>query len=64
MAVPGAAGGQFVGGYLCKCLKLKVKGCIRVAIICSSLAIFVASAMWIRCDQNNVAGVTKEYHNR
>lgn len=63
MAVPGAAGGQLFGGYLSKRLKLKVKGCIRVAIICSSLAIFISSALWVRCDNNNVAGVTKRYSN-
>ncbi|XP_060574876.1 solute carrier organic anion transporter family member 4C1-like [Ruditapes philippinarum] len=63
MAVPGAAGGQFFGGYLCKCLKLKVKGCIRVAIICSSCALLVSSVLWIRCSHDNVAGVSREYSN-
>ncbi|XP_053383119.1 solute carrier organic anion transporter family member 4C1-like isoform X2 [Mercenaria mercenaria] len=63
MAVPGAAGGQFFGGYLCKCLKLKVKGCIRVAIICSSCAVLVSSVLWIRCNPGNVAGVSREYLN-
>ena len=64
MAVPGAAGGQFFGGYMCKKLNLRVKGCIRVAIVCSSLAVLVSVAMWAKCDHKNIVGVTQNYNNR
>ncbi|XP_052764566.1 solute carrier organic anion transporter family member 4C1-like isoform X2 [Mya arenaria] len=63
MAVPGAAGGQFFGGYLCKRLKLKVRGCIRVAIVCSSLAVLISVALWTKCDPGYLAGVTQQYTN-
>lgn len=63
MAVPGAAGGQFFGGYICKRLNLKVKGCIRVPIICSSMAVFVSIALWTKCDYSNIAGVSTSYSN-
>ena len=64
MAVPGAAGGQFFGGFICKKMKLKVKGCIRVAIICCSLTVFISAAMWAKCDIGNFAGVSTQYSNR
>jgi len=61
MAVPGAAGGQFFGGFLCKRFKLKVKGCLRVPIICSSLAVLLSAVVWTRCDNAFFAGVTAPY---
>ena len=63
MAVPGAAGGQFFGGVLCKKLNLKVKGCIRVAIVCCSLTVVMSAAMWAKCDLGNFAGVTTHYNS-
>ncbi|KAL4217826.1 Solute carrier organic anion transporter [Mactra antiquata] len=63
MAVPGAAGGQFFGGFLCKRLNLKVKGSIRMPIICSALALLASGIMWARCDYKNVSGVTTGYIN-
>ncbi|XP_052249531.1 solute carrier organic anion transporter family member 4C1-like [Dreissena polymorpha] len=63
MAVPGAVGGQFFGGFLCKRLKLKVRGCFRVAIVCSSLVVLVSVALLAKCDHSHVAGVTHGYPN-
>ncbi|KAL3892416.1 hypothetical protein ACJMK2_004626 [Sinanodonta woodiana] len=63
MAVPGAAGGQFTGGYLAKRLQLKVQGCLRIAIIASVICIIMAASLWTRCKFDRIAGVTMPYNN-
>lgn len=63
MAVPSAAGGQFFGGFLCNRMKLKVKGCIRIAIICCSLALLISAGIWARCGLGKFSGVTQVYQN-
>lgn len=61
IAVPGAAFGQFFGGYLVHRFKLKVPQMIKFNIGCSTLVMVVAAAFWIKCEQNNIAGVTTGY---
>ena len=64
MAVPGAAGGQFFGGYICKRLNLKVKGMLRFMIIVCVLAMILDNVVWVRCTQENIAGVNTQYSHR
>lgn len=61
VAVPGAAGGQFVSGLLCKRLNLKVKGMLRFVIIAAMSAGILDAAVWIRCQQATISGVTTQY---
>lgn len=62
MAVPGAAGGQFIGGLVCKRWKLKIQGMIRLNIIVCITAMVLDSLVWIRCPEDIVAGVNIQYN--
>ncbi|XP_060072652.1 solute carrier organic anion transporter family member 4C1-like [Ylistrum balloti] len=61
VAVPGAAGGQFVSGYLCKRLNLKVRGMLRFIIIVCILATVLDFCVWMRCSQETIVGVNMQY---
>ncbi|XP_022286828.2 solute carrier organic anion transporter family member 4C1-like isoform X2 [Crassostrea virginica] len=61
VAVPGAAGGQFIGGIICKKWKLKVKGMLRLNVIVCILALLLDAVVWIRCDLEDIAGVNVGY---
>ncbi|KAK3087766.1 hypothetical protein FSP39_010363 [Pinctada imbricata] len=61
IAVPGAAGGQFVGGLICKRMNLKVQGMIRLNIIVCFVAMVLDAVVWVRCDLEDIAGVTVHY---
>lgn len=62
VAVPGAAGGQFVGGIICKKWKLKVKGMLRLNVIVCIIALLLDAVVWVRCDLEDIAGVTVGYN--
>lgn len=62
IAVPGAAGGQFVGGIICKKWKLKVKGMLRLNVIVCIIALLLDAVVWVRCDLEDIAGVTIGYN--
>ena len=61
VAVPGAAGGQFIGGIICKKWKLKVKGMLRLNVIVCILALLLDAVVWVRCDLEDIAGVNVGY---
>lgn len=61
MAVPGAAVGQLVGGYICKRLQLKVRGMLKLTLISSVLALLVSPILWARCEDLSVAGLQVGY---
>lgn len=61
VAVPGAAGGQFVSGYLCKRLNLKVRGMLRLIICVCLIATVLDFCVWIRCEQETIVGVSSQY---
>ncbi|KAL3892413.1 hypothetical protein ACJMK2_004623 [Sinanodonta woodiana] len=63
VVVPGAAGGNFVGGLVCKCLKLKVKGMTRVSFIGCLLTSLFFAVLFLRCEQSKMAGVNHQYSN-
>jgi hypothetical protein len=61
MAVPGAAGGQFIGGLVCKRWKLRIQGMLRLNIILCVAAMLLDTVVWIRCPEDTVAGVNTQY---
>ncbi|XP_048780929.2 solute carrier organic anion transporter family member 4C1-like isoform X3 [Ostrea edulis] len=61
IAVPGAAGGQFVGGMICKRWKLKVRGMLRLNVIVCVIALLLDAVIWVRCDLQDIAGVSVGY---
>ncbi|XP_062608330.1 solute carrier organic anion transporter family member 4C1-like isoform X1 [Saccostrea cucullata] len=64
VAVPGAAGGQFVGGIICKKWKLKVQGMLRLNVIVCIMALLLDGVVWVRCDLEDIAGVNVGYFQR
>ncbi|KAJ8322339.1 hypothetical protein KUTeg_000810 [Tegillarca granosa] len=48
VAVPGAAGGQLIGGLICKKWKLNVQGMLRYMMVVCLAAIILDSVVWIR----------------
>ncbi|KAF6041060.1 hypothetical protein EB796_000648 [Bugula neritina] len=61
LAVPGAALGQFMGGYICKKFQLKVSGILKLTVICSLIVLIVSPVFWIRCNGATLAGVSTPY---
>ncbi|XP_033727827.1 solute carrier organic anion transporter family member 4C1-like isoform X2 [Pecten maximus] len=61
VAVPGAAGGQLISGYLCKRLNLKVRGMLRLIIVVCLVAAILDFCVWIRCEQETIVGVSSQY---
>ncbi|KAL5014579.1 hypothetical protein ScPMuIL_008849 [Solemya velum] len=63
VAVPGAAVGQLVGGYVCKRWSLKVKGMLRLVFVSSFLVLFFALCVWAICEETLIAGITVQYND-
>jgi len=61
MAVPGAAVGQFLGGYLCKRFELKVPDILKLTTTCSVIILLLSPIFWAKCVDADFAGVTIEY---
>lgn len=61
MAVVGVAGGQFLGGVISTCMKLKVRGMAKLCMTVSVAMIILNAALWIKCDQEKLAGITLQY---
>ncbi|KAL3892414.1 hypothetical protein ACJMK2_004624 [Sinanodonta woodiana] len=64
IVVPGAAGGTFVGGIICRCMSLTVKGMTRLAFIGCLLGAISFTCLFLRCEQAKMAGVSHPYNNR
>ncbi|KAH3709196.1 hypothetical protein DPMN_068658 [Dreissena polymorpha] len=62
-AVPGAAGGMFLGGFICNRLKLKVRGMFKFSVITCLLTLVSINIMWISCEERPFAGVNRGYYN-
>ena len=61
LAVPGAAGGQFLGGLICKLAKLKIRGMLKLCMgLCMCCLLFVLPIL-AYCSTTAVAGVTVTY---
>ena len=61
LAIPGAALGQVAGGYVCKRLKLKLLGILKLVLISSCIVIVLTPVFWARCDDIKLAGVLVNY---
>ncbi|CAE1324228.1 SLCO4A [Acanthosepion pharaonis] len=61
VGISGAAGGQFLGGYLCKKLGLNVSGKCRLSIVTLCLGLFMSAAFWAKCDKVKFAGISVPY---
>lgn len=62
IAVPGAAIGQFLGGYILRRLKLKVRGMLKMNMIFCIIVMVSSSVFWVHCDLGSIAGVTAAYN--
>ncbi|GAB1606770.1 solute carrier organic anion transporter family member 4C1-like [Argonauta hians] len=61
IAVPGGAGGQLLGGYICKRFGLKINQMTRLAIVCFVVSLTTWSVIWIKCDSSVVTDIA---HNK
>ena len=64
IAVPAATGGQFFGGFISRCLHLRVRGMLR---LCTGLCLAVAVLSFVTlsdCGSATMSGVTVAYRNR
>ncbi|CAI9720965.1 solute carrier organic anion transporter family member 4C1 isoform X3 [Octopus vulgaris] len=64
IAVPGGAGGQLLGGYICKRFGLKINQMTRLAIVCFVVSLTTWSVVWIKCDGSVLADITEKHDNR
>ncbi|XP_013383827.1 solute carrier organic anion transporter family member 4C1, partial [Lingula anatina] len=63
VAVPGAAGGQLLGGIISSKMKLKVKGMLKLSMTACVMAALLAASFWISCETPSVFGVDIPYPN-
>lgn len=61
LAVPGAVGGQLLGGLLPKWLNLKMRGLLLLCAGCSAFSVVTVLAFLLRCQMPLIAGVTAPY---
>ena len=62
--VAGAAGGQFVGGFIARKFNLKVRGMVRMAVIICAIATLLCFIFLLYCPSTQVAGVNSHYQNK
>ena len=62
--MPGAAIGQFLGGFILKRWKFKVTGTLRFIVIVIVIAFLTKVAFFIRCDGDKLVGWNVPYKNR
>lgn len=61
VGISGAAGGQFIGGYICKRLNLHVTGKCRMSLITLCISLLMSATFWARCEKVQFAGITVPY---
>ncbi|XP_071804429.1 solute carrier organic anion transporter family member 4A1-like [Asterias amurensis] len=62
LALPAAVGSTFLGGWLIKRFKLKVRGMLRVCIGSVLMVIIFAFVLLLICPQEIVAGINTNYY--
>ena len=60
--VPGGIIGTYLGGYLSKRWKLKVRGMIKLSCVSIVLALVALNGCLLRCSQEYVVGVNIDYY--
>ncbi|KAK3093809.1 hypothetical protein FSP39_020494, partial [Pinctada imbricata] len=61
VTIGGGAGGMVLGGFLIKCLKLRLRGMLRLCFLMSFLALLVGAGFFINCPESEFAGLTNSY---
>ena len=52
---------MFLGGFLVRNRKLKVKGIIRMNLVAAFLALLLGCVFLLQCPRQSIAGVTTDY---
>ncbi|XP_066269957.1 solute carrier organic anion transporter family member 4C1-like isoform X2 [Branchiostoma lanceolatum] len=63
VVVPGAAGGNILGGVIMKFFKLKCRGMLRLCIILGGVCLALYLVFLVQCPNIPFAGVTQRYTN-
>ncbi|XP_078666151.1 solute carrier organic anion transporter family member 4C1-like isoform X1 [Branchiostoma floridae x Branchiostoma belcheri] len=63
VVVPGAAGGNILGGVIMKWMKLKCRGMLRLCIILGGVCLALYLVFLVQCPNTPFAGVTQRYTN-
>lgn len=50
-----------LGGVLIKCLKLEIRGMMRLCLSMSFVGLLVGAGFFINCDETSFAGITVSY---
>ncbi|KAL4228990.1 Solute carrier organic anion transporter [Mactra antiquata] len=60
-AIFGLTGGSACGGFLCRCLKLKVKGMLKLAFGVCAVSMLCLPMLTLSCEQTKIAGIHLPY---
>ena len=60
--IPAAVIGQVGGGYVIKKFDMQIKAQIKLCIVITLLLLVTNSGFWMKCKQNNIAGVNYGYN--
>ncbi|GAB1606772.1 solute carrier organic anion transporter family member 4A1-like isoform X1 [Argonauta hians] len=63
LSIPAAAGGQLLGGYICKKFRLVVNGQFVLAIVSLTLSVLCTGAFWLYCEDTPFAGINTSYNS-
>ena len=64
VVIPGAAGGQLLGGLVPRWLNLKLRGLLLQCAICAFLSWLLVFQFLLRCEMPKIAGLSVPYFNR
>ena len=64
VAVPGAAVGILLGGYLVRRFQWTCKECVKVTVLLSTISTLALFAFLIHCPNKDITGITKPHLNR
>ena len=62
--IPGAAGGQLLGGLVPKILNLKLRGLLVQCVTCAGIGFLLTFQFLLRCQMPKIAGLSVQYFNR
>lgn len=64
VVIPGAAGGEILGGLVPKLLNSRLRGLLTQCIICIALGLALVFQFLLRCDMAKISGISVPYFNR
>ena len=64
LVVPGAAGGQILGGLIPRWFKLQIRGMMIQNVVCGTLGLALVFCLLLKCDAVDIAGVHIPYFDR